>query len=264
MIGRQLAAQTMEASEARAERRTGSVRLKARGLSRSEVFSGVDLDLHAGEIFCITGLIGSRRTELVRAIFGCEHLDSGSLEIDGKSVAVRSPSEAIAAGIGLVPEDRHRDGLMLGLSVSENLLMATLDRFRRGVLLDRAGMAAAARRLIASLNVKPASETRQVRLLSGGNQQKVLLGKWLNGKPRILILDEPTVGVDVGAKADIYEILRAARDEGAAILVVSSDIEEVLAISDRVGIMSAGRLVSVHPAKALTASSLVTMIGEAA
>jgi ABC-type sugar transport system ATPase subunit len=264
MIGRQLAAQTMEASEARSERKTGSVRLKARGLSRSEVFSGVDLDLHAGEIFCITGLIGSRRTELVRAIFGCEPFDAGILEIDGKAVTVKSPTEAIAAGIGLVPEDRHRDGLMLGMSVSDNLLMATLGRFRRGMLLDRGGMAAAARRLIASLNIKPPSETRQVRLLSGGNQQKVLLGKWLNGKPGILILDEPTVGVDVGAKADIYDILRAARDEGAAILVVSSDIEEVLAIGDRVGIMSTGRLVSVHPAKALTPSSLVTMIGEAA
>ncbi|MCX7302943.1 MAG: sugar ABC transporter ATP-binding protein [Hyphomicrobiales bacterium] len=264
MIGRQLAAQTKEASEARVSRMTGSVRLKARGLARNGVFSGVDIDLNAGEILCITGLIGSKRTELVRAIFGCESLDAGSIEIDGAPIAVKSPSEAIAAGIGLVPEDRHRDGLMLGLSVSENLMMATLGRFRRGLLLDRGGMATAARRLIASLNVKPASETRQVRLLSGGNQQKVLLGKWLDGRPGILMLDEPTVGVDVGAKAEIYDILRAARDEGAAILVVSSDIEEVLAIGDRVGVMSAGRLVSVHPAKALTASSLVTMIGEAA
>ena len=141
----------------------------------------------------------------------------------------------MARGIGFVPEDRHREGLMLDMTVTENLAMATLDRFRRGILLSRSRMVEAGRRAISSLSIQPPDGTRPVKLLSGGNQQKVLVGKWLNRAPRILILDEPTVGVDVGAKAEIYAILRRERERGAAVLVVSSDLEEVMTIADRIG-----------------------------
>jgi len=217
--------------------------------------------LHAGEILCITGLVGSKRTELVRALFGADRFDDGKLEVNGRSVAFRCPRQSIAAGIAFVPEDRHQDGLMLGLSVQANLVMATIGRFLRGVLLDRRAMAANARRWIAQLNIQPPDERRMVRHLSGGNQQKVLLGKSLNLVPNILILDEPTVGVDVGAKAEIYGFLRAERNRGTAILVVSSDLEEVMTISDRIAVMASGRIVSIRDADGTSTSQIVRDIG---
>ncbi len=147
-----------------------------------------------------------------------------------------------------MPEDRHREGLMLDMTMTENLAMATLDKYRSGLLLLHRRMTEAGERAIASLSIQPPDGARTVKLLSGGNQQKVLVGKWLNRAPRILILDEPTVGVDVGAKAEIYAILRRERERGAAILVVSSDLEEVMTIADRIGVMVLGRLVAMHDA----------------
>ena len=160
----------------------------------------------------------------------------------------------MATGIGLVPEDRHREGLMLGLPVAQNLVMATIARFTRWLLLGRAH-GAAARRLIAELGIRPADGGDAVRLLSGGNQQKVLIGKWLELCPRVILLDEPTVGVDVGAKAEIYAILRAERDKGAAVLVVSSDLEEVMTLADRIAVMVSGRLVAVHDAHEMSTAA---------
>ena len=224
----------------------------------------MSFDLFAGEIFCITGLIGSKRTELLRTLFGSDRFDSGVLEVDGKPVAFADPPEAIARGIGFVPEDRRREGLMLEMTMTENLAMATLDRFRRGVLLTRSRMVESGRRVISNLSIQPPDGERPVNLLSGGNQQKVMVGKWLTRAPRILILDEPTVGVDVGAKAEIYTILRRERDRGAAVLVVSSDLEEVMTLADRVGIMVSGRLVAVHDADAVRMDEIVREIGMAA
>ena len=216
--------------------------MSAKSLSKRGVFSDVSFDLYAGEILCITGLIGSKRTELLRTLFGSDRFDSGTLEVEGKRVSFAAPNQAIREGIGFVPEDRHREGLMLDLSVTENLAMATLSRFRSGILLSGRRMAQAAKRTIDSLSIQPSDGARPVRPLSGGNQQKALLGKWLNLTPRILILDEPTVGVDVGAKAEIYAILRRERDRGTAVLVVSSDLEEVMTVADRIGTMVSGRL----------------------
>jgi ABC-type sugar transport system ATPase subunit len=143
-------------------------------------------------------------------------------------------------------------------------VMATLDRFRRWILLDSKRIAAVSRQSIGDLNIQPPAGTRLVRLLSGGNQQKVMLGKWLNFAPRILILDEPTVGVDVGAKAEIYGILRAERDKGAAVLVVSSDLEEVMTIADRIAVMVSGQMVAIHDADKITRAEVVGLIGGAA
>ena len=265
MVGDKLAQESAQAARhARRAGGTGEVRLRARGLGKQRVFHDVSFDVHAGEILCVTGLIGSKRTELVRSIFGADRFDSGTLEIDGAPVRFTSPRQAMAKGIGLVPEDRHRDGLMLDMSVAENLAMATLSRLQTGVLLGRRRIAEAARAMIAALSIQPADGSRVTRLLSGGNQQKVLLGKWLNMAPRIIILDEPTVGVDVGAKAEIYGILRRERDRGAAVLVISSDLEEVLTLADRVGVMVAGRLTAMHDAQGLTMERLVQEIGSAA
>ncbi|MBX3576673.1 MAG: sugar ABC transporter ATP-binding protein [Rhizobiaceae bacterium] len=262
MVGDKLAGEASGAAlQQRHPRGTGVVRMSARDLGKRGVFGGVSFDLHAGEIFCLTGLIGSKRTELVRTLFGSDRFDTGTLEIDGRPADIRSPQSGMAHGIGFVPEDRHREGLMLDMNVTENLAMATLDRHRRGPLLSRGSMARAGRQAIDELSVRPPDGGKLVRLLSGGNQQKVLVGKWLGRNPRILILDEPTVGVDVGAKAEIYAILRRARGEGAAILVVSSDLEEVMTVADRIGVMVSGRLVATHDAGAVTQEQIVREIG---
>jgi len=261
MVGDKLAVDAAAAAFGTRRPRGGEMRLRARGLTQRGTFRDVSFDLHAGEILCITGLIGAKRTELLHAIFGSARFDGGTLEIDGRQVAFRHPSEAIEAGIGFVTEDRHRDGLMLGLSVTANLVMAALARFKRLLWLDHLGIAQAARVSIAELNVQPPDGRRAVRLLSGGNQQKVLLGKWLNLAPRVLILDEPTVGVDVGAKAEIYAILRAERDKGVAVLMVSSDLEEVMTIADRIAIMVSGRLVAIHDAADTSMAHVAHAIG---
>ena len=266
MVGEKLARDSIEATrQKRHPRGTGEARLKVRNLTRRGVFSNVSFDLHAGEILCITGLIGSKRTELARALFGADRFDAGTLELAGRPVTFRAPAQAMSHGVGFVPEDRRRDGLMLDMSVTENLAMATLGRFRRGFWLDRRRMTAAGRQAISDLSIQPPDGTRAVKLMSGGNQQKVLVGKWLSRAPRILILDEPTVGVDVGAKAEIYAILRRERALGAAVLVVSSDLEEVMTLADRIGVMVSGRLVATHDADAVHVDDLVReMGGEAA
>jgi ABC-type sugar transport system ATPase subunit len=262
MVGEKLARESEEAMhQKRRPRGSGEIRLSARNLTKRGAFKDVSFDLHAGEIFCITGLIGSKRTELLRTLFGSDRFDSGELEVDGKPVAFLDPSRAIARGIGFVPEDRRREGLMLEMTVTENLAMATLDRFRRGMVLSRSSMVDSSRGVIANLSIQPPDGERTVNLLSGGNQQKVLVGKWLTRSSRILILDEPTVGVDVGAKAEIYAILRRERDRGAAVLVVSSDLEEVVTLADRIGIMVSGRLVAVHEANTVGMDEIVREIG---
>ena len=264
MVGEKLAKDAANSAHVkRLARGTGQIRLQCKNLTKRGVFNDVSFDLHAGEIFCITGLIGSKRTELLHTLFGSDRFDSGTLAIDGEPVAFRNPAEAIAKGVGFVSEDRHREGLMLGLSVGNNLVMTILRRFQHMLLLNGSKISDVSRTSIASLNIQPPDRNKLVRLLSGGNQQKVLLGKWLNLGGRIMILDEPTVGVDVGAKAEIYAILRAERDRGAAVLVVSSDIEEVMTIADRIGVMVQGRLTDIHDADKTTRVALFEKIGGA-
>lgn len=262
MVGEKLARESERAAhEKRHPRGTGEIRLKADNLTKHGVYEDVSFELYAGEILCITGLIGSKRTEMVRTLFGSDRFDTGTLQVDGQAVTFSSPTQAISKGVGFVPEDRHREGLMLDMTMTENLAMATLHRFRRGVLLSRRAMVESGRRVIDNLSIRPPDGTRSVKALSGGNQQKVLVGKWMTRTPRIFILDEPTVGVDVGAKAEIYAILRHERDRGAAILVVSSDLEEVATIADRIGVMVAGRLTAIHDGDTAPMDEIVAEIG---
>lgn len=223
--------------------RVGEETLSAKGLSRAGVFESVDLTLHKGEILCLTGLIGSKRTEVVRCLFGADQPDAGQIFVRGQPVSIRTPRDAMALGIALVPEDRQQDGLFLSHDMTENLLAAALPKFLRKIFLKFPAMSQAAHSSIASLNIQPADPDKIVGTLSGGNQQKVLLGKWLETAPEIIILDEPTVGVDVGAKNDIYRALQKLKAKGASILVVSSDVEEARLIADRILIMSEGRIV---------------------
>jgi ABC-type sugar transport system ATPase subunit len=199
----------------------------------------------------------------VRAIFGADAFDAGELIVEGVPVRPRTPIAMIRRSVGFVPEDRHRDGLMLTMSVERNLAMAALDLFSKFGLLRRRRMARGAARQIADLSVSPADPHIETRKLSGGNQQKILIGKWLLRKPRILILDEPTVGVDVGAKAEVYAILRALKAGGTAILVVSSDMEEVMTIADRIMVMRAGRAEGIYDADDVTEREIVERVGGA-
>jgi ribose transport system ATP-binding protein len=200
----------------------------------------IDLAVRSGEILGLAGLVGSGRTELARAVFGVDRLLGGSVRLDGEPIIVSSPRDAIAKGIYLVPEDRKREGLLLDVSVAGNISLPDLRACSRALLVDRASEAANAERQKKRLNIRTPAVSTMVGSLSGGNQQKVVLAKWLAMRPRVLIFDEPTRGIDVGAKNEIYEMLRRLADSGVAILMISSDMEEVIGVSDRIAVMHEG------------------------
>jgi D-xylose transport system ATP-binding protein len=212
------------------------------GNPRREVLKGVSLELRKGEILGIAGLMGSGRTELVSTLFGeYGHVVKGRIELDGKEIAVKSAREAIAHRIGLVPEDRKRLGLVLIQSIQQNMSLPNLDRFSGFMSIDQEAEAAAVAKYSSALSIKAPSIHVAVESLSGGNQQKVVISKWLMSEPRILILDDPTRGIDVGAKYEIYKLMNQLAESGFAIIMISSELEEVLGMSDRVMVMWEGR-----------------------
>ncbi len=202
----------------------------------------VSFAVRAGEIVGMAGLVGAGRTELAEALFGLRRIESGEVRLDGRPVALRSPAEAIAAGLLLVPEDRHYHGLVLESSVQHNLGLPNLDWLSVLRLVVPRREVAMSRRECDRLRVRTPRLSQPVGLLSGGNQQKVVLGKWLARRPRVLILDEPTRGVDVGAKSEIYALMDELAAAGIAVVMISSDLEEVLGMSDRVLVLHEGRL----------------------
>jgi ABC-type sugar transport system ATPase subunit len=233
------------------------VALECTNLAKFGVFKEVSLKVHCGEIVCITGLVGSKRSELVRALFGAEPADSGAIAVFDKPVKMRHPLDAIRLGIGFVPEDRRKDGLFLNLSLSLNTVMAHLSDVSRFGFLVQALIHKVSQRQITDLSIVPPHMGMPPRTLSGGNQQKVLLGRWLSRDTRILILDEPTVGIDVGTKANIYMLLRRLAREGKAILVVSSDMEEVLTLADRVVVMAQGQITAMFNKEKMTQDNIL-------
>ena len=204
----------------------------------------VSLTVRRGEIVGVAGLVGAGRTELARVLFGLARRDSGRVRLAGRDVHPRTPSEAIAAGIAYLPEDRRRHGVVLDLPVAANLTLASLGLVSRHGWLDRGAERRAASRLVDALAVKTASLDTPVALLSGGNQQKVALGRWLVAPPALLILDEPTQGVDVGAKAEIHRLIGDLAAQGMGVLMISSELPEVLGMSDRILVMRRGRIVA--------------------
>jgi ribose transport system ATP-binding protein len=202
----------------------------------------VAFDAAAGEILGFAGLVGAGRSELMQAICGLDRTGSAELELHGASIRVTTPRDAIRHGLYLVPEDRRSDGLVLPMNIRENVSLPSLRRFTSLGLIRRGRERAVAQSQIEALKIKTPSTETTVRNLSGGNQQKVVLGKWLARTPQVLILDEPTRGIDVGAKADIYQLMRALAAQGTVIIMISSDMEEVLNISDRVAVMHEGRI----------------------
>ena len=215
---------------------------RVRGLGREGVFSGIDFDLHEGEILGFAGLVGSRRTDVALALFGIQPADRGTIEIDGREVRIASPRAAQRLGIAYMTEDRRKLGLAMPLSIAANVTLPVLRRYlSRLGLVVRSREEAAAEGFRQRLEIKAPSALHVVGKLSGGNQQKVMFGKWLNTRPRIFLLDEPTRGIDVGAKAEVHAMVRELAEEGMAILCISSDLPEVLAMSDRVLVMREGR-----------------------
>ncbi len=223
----------------------GEVALSVKGLKSGKKVHHVDLELHFGEIVGLSGLVGSGRTETARAIFGLDPMTADAFSILGKTYKHIDPSLAVDIGVGLIPEDRRRDGLFPILSMEKNLVMVCLRKlFPRGVMRPSLEKKTAGE-YVRKFDIQPPSMERIVQNLSGGNQQKVLFSKWLARKPKVLIADEPTRGVDVGAKAEIHVLLRELADRGAAVVMISSELPEVLGMSDRVAVMREGRLIRV-------------------
>jgi len=202
----------------------------------------VDFSLRRGEIVGLAGLVGSGRTELARAIFGIDRPLDGTVRITGHDVSIRSPRDAIAQGIYLIPEDRKRAGLILEDDITSNVTLPNLGHFAAAWLLKRDREEAAAKQQAKRLNIRAPSVNSVVGTLSGGNQQKVVLAKWLAMSPAVMLFDEPTRGIDVGAKSEIYSLIRALADAGVAVLMISSDMEEVIGVSDRILVMHEGRI----------------------
>jgi ribose transport system ATP-binding protein len=227
------------------ERAAGSdtVVLDVRGVRRLPSVRGVSLQVHAGEVVGLGGLVGSGRTELLRLIYGLDVPEEGEVHVDGKRLAPGSPRRAIEAGLGLAPEDRKSQGLVLDWSLAKNVSLADLPRFGRA-LLDVSAERAEAREQLQRLNTVPDDVERAARLLSGGNQQKVVLARWLLRHCRVLLLDEPTRGVDVATKAELYRLISDLAEDGLAVLVVSSELEELVGLCTRVLVMREGEIVA--------------------
>jgi rhamnose transport system ATP-binding protein len=203
--------------------------------------------VHAGEIVGLAGLVGAGRTELARAIFGITLADSGEILLNGQAVTVGSPAEAIARGIAYLPEDRRRHGIILEMSIAQNISMAVHNRLFPGGWLRQQPEHQLALQYMSDLGVKAAGTGAPTNSLSGGNQQKVALARWLATEPKLLILDEPTQGVDIATKTDIHSMIRGLANHGVAVLMISSDLPEVLTLSDRIGVMRGGSLIRVLP-----------------
>ncbi len=220
------------------------VRLAVRDLRAASNVNGVSFEVRAGEIVGLAGLVGAGRTEIVRAIAGADVPSGGTVAIDGREVTIRSPHAGIDAGIAFITEDRKAQGLVLGMTVRENTTLAHLATYSRGPFVDRSAEVAITNREIAELTIRTPSSEQTVRNLSGGNQQKVVLAKWLTGDARVFLFDEPTRGVDVGAKAEIYALMLQLLARGAAIVMVSSELPEVLGMSHRVLVVRGGTIVA--------------------
>ena len=237
MVGR-----SMDAEFPDDKRTPGDIRLRARDLTRGGKVKGISLEVRAGEILALTGLVGAGRTETVRLLFGADARDSGTIELDGKELNISSPRDAIEAGICLLTEDRKEQGLVLGLSVRENFGLPNLETFSKNGLINRKKELGEFTSYVNSISIKISGPNQLAGELSGGNQQKVVLAKWLEKNAEILIFDEPTRGIDVGAKFEIYQLMNRLAEQGKGIIMISSELPEVLGMSDRIMVLKEGEL----------------------
>lgn len=256
MVGRELSQLTRESVPWPA----GEVVLEVQGLARRGVLHDVSFQLRRGEILGFAGLMGAGRTEVARAVFGADPIDAGSIRVHGREIAIRSPEQAVAAGIGYLSEDRKHFGLATGLDVQDNILLASFARFRKALgFVDEARGRRVALDLVQRLSIKTPGLQQEARFLSGGNQQKVVIAKWLLRDCDILFFDEPTRGIDVGAKAEIYKLIKSLAAQGKAIVMISSELSEVLLLSHRVIVMCEGRITGVLPGSAATQENIMQL-----
>ncbi|HSK89878.1 MAG TPA: sugar ABC transporter ATP-binding protein [Euzebyales bacterium] len=237
--------------------------LRARGLTRRNLLHDVSLDVREGEVVALAGLLGSGRSETAKAIFGDQPLDAGGVEVGGRTVRSGSPAAAIAAGIALLPEDRKAEGLIPTLSVRENIVLAALPALTRVGVVSRKRVDEIVQRFMRRLRIKATSPDQKVSQLSGGNQQKVLLGRMLALDPRVLLLDEPTRGIDVGAKAEVQTLVDEIARDGRAVLLISSELEEVVEGADRVFVLKDGAVVGMLQGDAITEGAIMSRIATA-
>ena len=236
--------------------RPGEMIFSVEGLSHPTEFADISFDIRKGEILGFYGLVGSGRSEVMQALFGITSVSAGTVRLRGKPISVRKPADAIDKGIVYVPEERQRQGVVLALPVFQNMTLPSLGRLARNGFLDLAREFDLSRRYASSLDLRATSLSQEVGTLSGGNQQKVVIGKWLATEPRVIILDEPTKGIDVASKAAVHAFMRELAANGAAIIMVSSELPEILGMSDRVIVMRQGRIVDRFNRPGLTAERL--------
>ena len=242
MVGRAIFGEPKTASNVTKD---APVVLKCENLNRGKAVKDVSFELRKGEILGFSGLMGAGRTEVARLIFGADKKDSGKIFINGKEVAIHTPQDAVAQGIGYLSEDRKRYGLIVDKSVEENTVISSLNDFVKGFFIDKAKSKEVSKKYVESLKTKTPSVSQLVKKLSGGNQQKVVIAKWLVRNSDILIFDEPTRGIDVGAKSEIYALMERLAKEGKSIIMISSELPEVLRMSDRVIVMCEGRITGI-------------------
>ena len=255
MIGRELSAIFPKRAVA-----LGDVALELRRVTCvSAGVQDVSLEVRSGEILGLAGLVGSGRTELAQTVFGLTRADSGQVLVHGRAIEVRSPADAIDAGIGYLPEDRKQHGVVPEMAVDENVSLASLPDVARRGLIDRANERGQAERYVGQLRIKTASVSAEVASLSGGNQQKVALARWLATSPKVLILDEPTQGVDVGSKSEIHALMQELAERGLAVLMISSELPEILGMSDRIAVMRGGRISGVLAREEATQERVLAM-----
>jgi ribose transport system ATP-binding protein/rhamnose transport system ATP-binding protein len=257
MVGRKI-----ESLYPASNRTIGEPRLRVQGLRPTGVATPIDFEVRAGELVGIAGLLGSGRSELLRAIFGADPVDGGEVSVDGQKVSAGNPRTAVQAGMGLLTEDRKRLGLLLELSIRENASLANLDEISRFWLVDRKRERSVVDQYLGGLRLRAGSWEQPVSSLSGGNQQKVLLARWLATKAKVLMFDEPTKGVDVGAKAEIYKVIGDLAAEGLGVVVVSSYLPEVLGLADRVLVMREGTVAGELPAQGATEEDVLKLASQ--
>lgn len=237
MVGRKV-----EEFFAKSQAQRGDLLLSARGLGKEGIFSDISFDVYRGEVLGFAGLVGSRRTDVGLALFGVEPADTGEITFDGKPVRLHSPDQALQVGIAYATEDRRALGLTMSMSIAANISLPMLREYLTPLsLIKRAAEESAAERFRERLSIRAPSVQAEVARLSGGNQQKVMLSKWLNARPHLLVLDEPTRGIDVGAKAEVHHMINDLAAQGLGIILISSDLPEILAMSDRILVMREGR-----------------------
>jgi rhamnose transport system ATP-binding protein len=254
MVGRKI-----EDFFAKREGQRGDLVMSVRDLTKQNVFSGINFDVYRGEVLGFAGLVGSRRTDVGLALFGVEPADSGKIALNGRVETIHSPEQALNLGIAYMTEDRRQIGLTMPMSIASNISLPMLHQYlSRFGLLQRRKEEAIAEQYRERLTIRTPSVQQAVATLSGGNQQKVMLSKWLNTRPQLLILDEPTRGIDVGAKAEVHQIINELAAQGLGIILISSDMPEILAMSDRILVMREGRQMGIFPREEATQEIVLT------